>query len=425
MKRALPFLVLAALIIVALFTFGRDHRISIYGAAVFTLLAIKMGLSTRRKRWNPTAAQQDELNRLKVALVVPIYNEDPGLFRRLLDGLDAQTRQPDEVWIVDDGSRTNDCLDLANFWRATGPHLIAIHVHQIAHGGKRDALGYAFTNSDADLFITVDSDTVLDSHAIEEGVKPFIDPKVIAATGLILASNRTKNILTRLIDIRYANAFLYERAAYSTLGAVLCTCGSFAVYRSTLIKKYLNDFLSQTFLGRNAVFGDDRRLTNYALLEGKVVLQETARAYTAVPERMKHYLNQQIRWNKSFARESLWALKNQPKRRPAFWLTLIEVLSWTLFGAALLYAVYIRPFHTGRLEIVAYIVFAALMAYVRSIRYLEARTDLPWNKRVGSFALAPLYGLMHIVVLMPLRVYAMVTVRSNGWRTRNNVEVSG
>lgn len=421
MKRALPFLILAALMLVAALTFGYDKKISLYGAAVFTLLAIKMILSARRKKWVPTDTQQENLDGLKIALVVPIYNEDPILFQRLLYGLDNQTRKPDEIWLIDDGSHTTACIDaghLYSFMRSD------VHVHQIKHGGKRDALGYAFQRSDADLFITVDSDTILDPNAIQEGIKPFIDEKVMAVTGLILASNRTKNVLTRLIDIRYANAFLYERAAYSTLGAVLCTCGSFAVYRSTLVKKYLKDFLEQKFLGRSAVFGDDRRLTNYALLEGKVILQETARAYTAVPERMSHYLNQQIRWNKSFARESLWALRHQPARRWAFWLTLIEVLSWTVFGTALLYAVYVRPFHSGKIEIIGYIIFAALMAYVRSIRYLEARTDLPLAVRIRSFALAPLYGLMHITVLMPLRVYAMVTVRSNGWRTRKKVEVS-
>ncbi len=48
------------------------------------------------------------------------------------------------------------------------------------------------------------------------------------------------------------------------------------------------DFLSQTFLGVPAIFGDDRRLTNYALLEGKVVFQQTAVAWTAVPQRLGH-----------------------------------------------------------------------------------------------------------------------------------------
>jgi hypothetical protein len=53
------------------------------------------------------------------------------------------------------------------------------------------------------------------------------------------------------------------------------------------------DFLSQTFLGVPAIFGDDRRLTNYVLLQGKVVFQETAVAWTAVPQRLGHFARQQ------------------------------------------------------------------------------------------------------------------------------------
>ncbi len=53
-------------------------------------------------------------------------------------------------------------------------------------------------------------------------------------------------------------------AAYSRLRSVLCCCGSLSAYRGALLRTYMPDFLSQTFLGVPAIFGDDRRLTNYA-----------------------------------------------------------------------------------------------------------------------------------------------------------------
>ena len=55
-----------------------------------------------------------------------------------------------------------------------------------------------------------------------------------------------------------------------------------------------------------------------------------ARASTAVPERVGHYLRQQVRWNKSFIRESLWVLGTFPLSANAFWLTLCEVFTWLL-----------------------------------------------------------------------------------------------
>ncbi|MCX4706991.1 hypothetical protein OG252_00200 [Streptomyces sp. NBC_01352] len=67
--------------------------------------------------------------------------------------------------------------------------------------------------------------------------------------------------------------------------------------------------LNQRFLGRLSTFGDDRHTTNYCLLTGKAVLQANAVAWTLVPENVRHYLRQQVRWNKSFFRESLWIIR--------------------------------------------------------------------------------------------------------------------
>jgi len=398
------------------------RQLTVYGAGLLGFLAVKTALSFNRRTWDPSEDQQEVLDDLRVAVVVPFYNEDPGFFEALLESLTKQERQPDEVWLVDDGSGTRECLALSRTWGHDQPFDVV--VARLEHAGKREALGLAFRDSDADIFVTVDSDTTLDTLALGETVKPFMDPKIHGVTGLVLAANHDRNLLTRIIDVRYANAFLWDRAAYSALGSVLCTCGSLAAYRSSTVRKHLDDFLNQSFLGERAIFGDDRRLTNYALLEGNVVLQESARAYTAVPERFSHYVNQQIRWNKSFVRESIWSLKNHSPRRVPFWLTFMEVGSWTVFGASVLVATYIRPFRRNPKTLVGYAVGVVAMSYVRSARYLDARDDLTVMERLKGYALAPAYGVLHVTVLMPLRLFSLVTLQTNTWRTRTRVEVS-
>src|SRR5690606_10156552 len=148
-------------------------------------------------------------------------------------------------------------------------------------------------------------DTVLARDAVEQAMRPFADERVQCVTGLVLALNRRRNLLTRLIDMRYVNAFLGERVAYSRLGSVLCACGSLAMYRGPVVRENLADFLNQRFLGAPATAGDDRRLTFCCLMAGKAVIQPRAVAWTAVPERLTHYLRQQVRWTKSFIREGL------------------------------------------------------------------------------------------------------------------------
>jgi hyaluronan synthase len=164
-----------------------------------------------------------------------------------------------------------------------------------------------------------------------------------AVTGCVLAANRTKNLLTRLIDLRYAYSFLGERAAYSLLGAVLCVPGAGGRYRGTAVRKHLDQWLGQRFLGRQCTYGDDRHMTFWCLKEGRVVLAPDAVAWTYVPERMTHFLRQQIRWSKSFFRESTWMLGRMSPRRSCWWLTLIEVGTWGVFTAALLFSLAIRP----------------------------------------------------------------------------------
>ncbi|GAA0964056.1 hypothetical protein [Actinocorallia libanotica] len=254
----------------------------------------------------------------------------------------------------------------------------------------------------------------------------YADEKVTGATGMVLAYNYKVNVLTRLIELRYANAFLYERAAYSMLKSVLCCCGSLAAYRGWVVHKYLDDFRTQMFLGQPAGVGDDRRLTNYCLMEGQVLIQTSAIAETAVPERMNHYLRQQSRWNRSFFRETLWCLKTFPLRRPmAFFLSFVEIATWLVFTCTLLYSLVVFPILHGRFLLAQYAIMIVCFGYLRSVRYPDLpRPGLNLLQKLGIFLMAPLYGLMHILLLLPIRVWSLMTLQTSSWGTRKQVEVA-
>jgi hyaluronan synthase len=401
-----------------------------YGLAVFAILAAKLGASTRRRMPRVTYDQQRELERKVVVAVVPMRNEDPDVLRRSLESLLEQTRPVNGAVIVDDASSDDRCLEVAlEMQPAFAARGVDFRVLRFPDNqGKRQAIAeVAVQFPHADVYLGVDSDTVLDRRAVETGLRPFVDADVRAVTGLVLALNAGKNLLTRLIDLRYANAFLYERAAYSALGSVLCACGSLALYDGRTVRANLPDFLNQVFLRRRATYGDDRRLTNYCLVAGKVVFQPEAIAWTLVPEKIGHYLRQQVRWNKSFFRESIWVLANLSTRKPATWLTAVELTSWLVFTATLLWALLVQPFVGGiGHDWLTYMVFVCLLSYLRSLRYLEvsaAAHDRPVRQRLASFALAPLYGLIHLFVLLPLRVWSLATLWDNRWGTRQSVEV--
>jgi hyaluronan synthase len=357
-------------------------------------------------------------------LVVPFYNEDPLALKRCLESIVNSSRTPTTVVVIDDHSESLAGFEIARalapVYEAAGVEYEVIRLPENA--GKRNGLAVGFMKYQADVYLGVDSDTIVGHEGIEKLLAVFSNEQVTAATGVVLAANAKKNLLTRLIDLRYANAFLFERAAYSAFGSVLCCCGSLAAYRGWIVRKNIDDFLTQKFLGAPAVAGDDRRLTNYCLQEGRVLLVEDAYAETLVPERMKHYLKQQIRWNKSFFRESLWVLRNFKPIHPAWILSFVEMFTWIVMSAVLIAALVIAPATSASWALLAsYLVFVFIMAYARSVRYFSAKTRKGWWL---GFLIAPVYGFLHIGVLLPMRLYALATLKRGGWGTREHVEVA-
>jgi hyaluronan synthase len=402
------------------------HGISVglpaYGWAVLAFLSFKLGLACL---YVPPAGRMPTA--WEVAAIITVHNEDPGVFSQCLDAILAQTRLPNCLMVVDDGSADPACVLIAR-QRATAFWQLGVRFRIIEHPrnlGKREGLADGFCEfSNADVYLCVDSDTVLKADALERALAYFADPRVQAVTGCVLAANWRTNLLTRLIDLRYANAFLGERAAYSALGSVLCACGSLALYRGPVVRKYLRDFLSQEFLGKRCTYGDDRRLTYYCLREGRVLLAPDAVAWTMVPESMGHFLRQQLRWSKSFIRESWCMLTGLGPRRACWWLSALEVVTWATFTTVLVYTLLGRPLITGHLSVASYLTATLLLAYARSGHYPRAdHPDATRFRKLMIFALAPVYGLVHMVLLLPLRLVALLTLRDNSWGTRAQVEV--
>lgn len=387
-----------------------------YGVVAFGVLGIKIGLAL----W-PTP-RMDTPPDLRVVALVPVYNEDPAILDQTLRSLLAQTYPIRQIVVVDDCSTDPACHHLAEDWAARTGGLVVAH-RQTENLGKRHAMAWGVRHSPhADIYLGVDSDTVLDPTAVEEGLRPFSDPLVMATTGLVTALNRHRNLLTRLIDLRYVNAFLIERGAYSALGSVLCCCGSLAFYQGWVVRKHLDDFVDQQFRGKLQIFGDDRHMTNLCLQYGKVRLAKHAHAQTAVPERFGHYTRQQVRWGKSFFRESLWALKHLE-----LWpwvLSGLEVARWFVLVGMLPVALYATAVH-GWDGLVSYLLWVVLAAYAHSALYIAVhQPGQGWVRRWSTFALAPLYGLLVVVILVPLRLWSLGTLNRGSWGTRNRVEVT-
>ncbi|NDK17014.1 MAG: glycosyltransferase [Armatimonadetes bacterium] len=258
---------------------------------------------------------------------------------------------------------------------------------------------------------TVDSDTRLDSRAIDRALVQFSDPEVGGVTGVALVDNRD-TLLTRLIHLRYWNAFCQERASQSYVGVVTCCSGVFSVYRRAFVQSVAERYVSQSFLGKPCHYGDDRHLTNLLLCEGlEVRVALDALAWTQAPTRLLTWVRQQRRWSQSFYREFLWSLRFAHRRNFYF--------AYCLFFQAALPLLLVYGLARGGVSLALgdwtvafrYVAAVVLMALLRGA-YGIYRTREP------DFALMPIYGFLHLFLIIPVRLLALFTLWDNRWGTR-------
>jgi len=372
-----------------------------------------------------TGATAAKLAALHVTVVVPLFNEDPAMFARMLDSLGAQTRLPARLIVVDDGSDTRDCQLVFETWHgARCPDGLEADFVRQDNGGKRHAQARAFEmDPAADIYVTVDSDVILDPGAIEYGLMPFTRRRTMSVAGFLVGANTTANLLTRLVDLGFVCSFLSGRAQYSRLGSVTVNAGGLAFYRGRVVRDNLEFYLGQTVAGRQVASGDDAMLTKFALKAGRTVFQRRALGYTLHPVTLRHLSKQRTRWWRSFWWGNAWFLRNFQARRIAWWMVTWDFITFA-WMALILPAVLWRScqdWHTAAGFAAVYV----LLSYVGAVRYLSlVRTDLPRGSQWLTFALAPVASVLQLYLGWVLQWVGLCTFARTGWSTRAAVEVS-
>lgn len=390
---------------------GIKSSFGIYGITLATYLFLKMSLSFIYKPF------KGSVKNYKVAAVIPSYNEDKDSLLKTLKSVLCQTYPLQEIFIIDDGSPDQTAIQGIEDYVKKEPIICRnVIVYRLPmNKGKRHAQSWAFERSDADVFLTVDSDSYIYPNALEELLKAFNNDNVYAATGHLNARNRKTNLLTRLTDIRYDNAFGVERAAQSVTGNILVCSGPLSIYRREVVIPNLERYKNQTFLGRPVSVGDDRCLTNYAIDLGRTVYQSTAKCDTDVPFEMKSYLKQQNRWNKSFFRESIISVKKlSANPLVAIW-TILEVAMFIMLIFSIVDLFVEQTTHYDIIKIITFLLIIFVIALIRNVNYIL--------KHPVSFFLSPFYGLLHLFILQPLKLYSLITIRKTKWGTRDKVTI--
>lgn len=345
-----------------------------------------------------------------LAVIVPVKNEG------LLIGMTVQRlfgagypADRFEVVVVDDGS-TDDTSMVLRLAQESYPRLKVITLPE--NLGKRRAMAAGVRSTQSVVVVVIDSDTLIDNGSLNRLVAVFHDPKIAGVAGRTEILNEDVSWLTQVQALVYEVSFRIHKSAEAAMWSVTCCPGCFSAYRRDAIEPLMDEWVAQEFLGEHTIFGDDRSLTMLLLRAGhQVTYEPAAKARTEVPERVRGYLRQQLRWKKSWIQQGLRGCRFMWRRRPlaAFWFYSGFVLS--LVGPHVLIRTFvIAPVFDGvfpwRFVAGSAAVGLGLGAYL-SLQ----RGDL---KRLKSILVYPLVGIV-LTLQMPFAIARLADAR---WGTR-------
>lgn len=339
----------------------------------------------------------------RICAIIPAYNEDPDRLNDCVRALLMQTRVPDVIYVVDDGSKR----PVKSFGR---PGVIWLRQE---NQGKRYAQRTALHKEQSynpDFILTVDSDSVLDEHAVELALRALGDPETYGVTGTILVAQ--KNWLSKLLDLELMTWCLVGREARSYFGAVAPTSGVLGLYRSAVVYDNLDDYVV------SGTCGDDRRLTHYSLLRGRVVAVSAALVESDMPTTLWRAYKQRVRWFQSYWRYVPWEISRLDGVALAFrvWNLCLTLLTPIIFFWVFIWF----PWHGGKFLWQGF-AFWLVLTYIQTLAYAFYRPDLPASRRWGTWAIYTLVLLpWQLFVVRPAMWHALFTCKSADWATRES-----
>ena len=307
--------------------------------AIYLGLAFIAVVRLRRYMGGLSAAERVYSHlQMPISLVVPAYNEAATIATSIRALLQLRY-QHFEIIVVNDGSKDDTLATMIREFELTPfpeayrvqiktrpvrgiyrslryPHLRVIDKEN--GGGKADATNAGINAARYPIFYCGDADSILDPHALEHVVRPFLeDPSTVACGGTVRIVNGCtvrggvlekiglpRNFLALVQVVEYLRAFLGGRLGWSAINGMLIVSGAFGVFhRDTVVEA--GGF-------RHDAIGEDMelivRLHRMLVKRGqryRVAFIPDPVSWTDAPEDMETLKKQRKRWQRGLG-QSLW-----------------------------------------------------------------------------------------------------------------------
>lgn len=366
-----------------------------------------------------------------VSCMVAVFNEEKVIEQCILS-LIQQTYKNKEIIFVNDGS-TDKTAKILDEYANSGKIKV---IHQ-KNAGKKRALGQAMREANGTIFAFSDSDSVWAIDAIEKIVPIFnVFPDVGGVSGHFRLKNSATNILTRAQDSWAEGQFAIRKAFESYFGAVTCVSGPLALFRKEAIYNFIPAWEQDSFLGQEFKFATDRTLTgfllgnkwigkeikkkyfnedcvkeiDYPLNNWKVVYSKSAKSWTILPDTFNRLIKQQVRWKKSFIRNTFFTGKFYWRKPllPSLVYYLHILFVWVGPFIAFRHIIYL-PLRGDLFSAFLYIIGIVFVGFMFGLAYkLENKDCHIWMYR-------PIMSLLSTFILSWLIFYSAITIKKMTW----------
>jgi cellulose synthase/poly-beta-1,6-N-acetylglucosamine synthase-like glycosyltransferase len=287
----------------------------------------------------------------RLSVVIVGHNEEDSI-ERCVVSLREQSRPPDEIIVVSDGS-TDRMPDRLRELQARGL-IQEAHCTQM-RGGKSAGVNLAVGRATGDIIVNVDCDCTFDRHALKHIIEPFRDPRVGGVAGNIIVRNPTASLVASCQAIEYMISISQGKQAANLTDLMSCVSGAFGAFRRETLERVG---------GLDSGGGEDLDVTLKLRTAGwKALFAPDAICYTDVPTSLMALTRQRFRWERDAIR--LRYRKHRPLLNPFSarfdWVELLHELDFIIFNivAAVAFPFYLVWLFTLYGNFAVMILFAA------------------------------------------------------------------
>jgi cellulose synthase/poly-beta-1,6-N-acetylglucosamine synthase-like glycosyltransferase len=336
-------------------------------------------------------------------MVVPCYNEEDTIEATVKALMASDYSGLNRIYVVDDCS-TDGSYKIIKRLAARYSNVVALQTPQNT-GRAANAKNFGAKFAKSEMIGFTDADSFPDTDAISKAMGFFNNEKVAGVTALIIAKNRKKTI-ERLQSLEY-KVIAFTRKLLGFLEAIYVTPGPLAIYRKKI-------FIEIGGFDEKNVTEDIEITWNLVSRGYKVEMSMTSKVLTVIPDTLRQWYRQRIRWN-------IGGIQTIKKYRHLFmkkgslgsFILPFFISSWIIGGIGLA----IQLYNFGR---------RIFVNYLSTVYSVEAQTAILTLREINlTPSILSFYGIFLFILGLSFTIFVISFLKEKDHRNEGILTLAG